>query len=58
MQNFYVHVCDVCGFSGDSPGYCPKCELPLTAYDKESQAEYDMDMEEAMRSMSEMKWYL
>ena len=58
MQNLIMYLCDVCGFSRDKPGVCPRCDLPLTAYSKESQAEYGVDMEDAMRAMSEYKWYL
>ena len=58
VQNFYMYMCDVCGFSRQNPGVCPHCELPLTEYSKESQAEYQVDMEEAMRAMSEYKWYV
>jgi len=58
MQDFHMYLCDVCGFSRQSEGFCPNCDLPLTAYNKDSQAEYQVDMEEAMRSMSEYKWYV
>jgi len=58
MQNFYMYLCDTCGFSREKPGKCPHCELPLTGYSKEAQAEYQIDMEEAMRTMSEYKWYV
>ncbi|GEM_PF-2032378 len=58
MKDFHMFLCDVCGFSREKPGICPHCDLPLTAYTKESQAEYQVNMEEAMRSMSELKWYI
>jgi len=58
MQNFYMYMCDVCGHSREKPGVCPYCALPLTQYSKESQADYQVDMEEAMRAMSEYKWYV
>jgi len=58
MQNFYMYLCDSCGFSREKPGICPYCQAPLTAYGKEDQAEYQVDMEEAMRSQSMFKWYV
>jgi primosomal protein N' len=58
MQNFYMYLCDVCGYSKEYPDVCPRCEIPLTEYSKETQKEYQINMEEAMRSMSEYKWYV
>ena len=58
MQNFHMYLCDGCGFSREKPGICPYCQAPLTVYGKEDQAEYQVDMEEAMRSQSLLKWYV
>jgi hypothetical protein len=58
MQTFYMYLCDMCGFSRQTAGICPHCEIPLTPYSKEAQADYQVDMEEAMRAMSEYKWYV
>lgn len=58
MRNFYMFVCDSCGFSRQNPGVCLYCETPLTIYSKEDKHEYQVDMEEAMRAMSEYKWYV
>jgi predicted ATP-dependent serine protease len=58
MQNFQMYLCDVCGYSREKDGNCPRCDLPLTAYSKDDQADYQVDMEEAMRVMSEYKWYV
>ena len=58
MQNLQMYLCDVCGYSREKPGVCPHCQLPLTAYDKEEQREYQVNMEDAMRSMSDWKWYI
>ena len=58
MRNFYMYLCDVCGFSREVPGYCPHCDMPLTEYSKETQREYQVNLEDAMRSMSEYKWYV
>jgi hypothetical protein len=58
MQNFHMYLCDGCGFSREKPGICPYCQVPLTVYGKEDQAEYQVDMEEAMRSQSMLKWYV
>lgn len=58
MQNFYMYMCDVCGYSRQISGECPHCDIPLTAYSKEEQSEYLVNMEEAMRAMSEYKWYV
>lgn len=58
MENFYMFMCDECGFSKEKPGLCPHCESPLTMYSKDAQAEYQVNMEEAMRAMSEYKWYV
>lgn len=53
-----MYMCDSCGFSREKPGVCPYCQIPLTVYSKEVQAEYQVDMEEAMRAMSDYKWYV
>lgn len=53
-----MYLCDTCGFSREKPGICPHCEMPLTAYTKEAQSEYQVNTEEAMRSMSDYKWYI
>ena len=58
MQNFYMYMCDICGFSREKPGICPHCEIVLTEYTKENQREFQVDMENAMRTMSEQRWYL
>jgi len=58
MQNLYMYMCDSCGFSRDKHGICPFCQTPLSVYSKEEQAEYQVDMEEAMRAMSDYKWYV
>lgn len=58
MRDFYMYLCDTCGFSRDKPGVCPSCQNLLTEYSKESQYEYQTDMEEAMRSQSLQKWYV
>ncbi len=57
-QNFHMYMCDICGFCRQYEGYCPHCDLPLSKYDKETQSEYQVDLEEAMRTMSEYKWYV
>jgi predicted amidophosphoribosyltransferase len=53
-----MYLCDICGFSREKPGLCPHCDLPLSEYSKETQKEYQVDMEEPMRSVSEYKWYI
>ncbi len=58
MQNLHMYMCDVCGFSREKPGLCARCDVPLTEYTKESEAEYQVDMEDAMRTMSELRWYV
>ncbi|MDE2312142.1 MAG: hypothetical protein KGJ93_03605 [Patescibacteria group bacterium] len=58
MRNFRMYLCDICGFSRENPGICPHCDLPLTEYTKDTQAQYQMDTEEAMRAMSEYRWYI
>lgn len=58
MKNFYMFMCDTCGFSKEKAGICPYCQIPMTIYSKEEQKEYQVDMEDAMRSMSEYKWYV
>jgi len=59
MQNFHMYMCDGCGYAREKPGICPFCQAPLSVYTKETQYEYqkDAEMEEAMRQMSEYKWY-
>jgi hypothetical protein len=58
MKNFRMYMCDICGFSREKPGICPHCELPLSMYTKQEQNEYQVNMEEAMRTMSDLKWYI
>ncbi len=58
MKNFHMFMCDTCGFAREKPGICPYCQSVLTRYTKEDQAQYQVDMEEAMRTMSERKWYI
>ncbi len=58
MKEFHMYMCDICGFSREKPGVCPWCVVPLSSYTKESQAEYQVDMEEAMRMMDDKQWYL
>jgi len=58
MQNFHMYLCDTCGYSRERPSLCPYCIAPLTEYSKDSQNEYQVNMEEAMRTMSEYKWYV
>lgn len=58
MKDFYMYMCDICGFSSDHLSECPRCEMPLTQYSKETQNEYQVNVEDAMRAMSEYKWYL
>ncbi len=53
-----MFMCDGCGYSREKPGICPHCEVPLTMYSKETQAEYQVNMEDAMRAMSEYRWYI
>ena len=53
-----MYMCDICGYSRERPGICPHCEIPLTEYSKETQADYQVNLEEAMRTMSEYKWYV
>ena len=58
MRDFYMYLCDSCGFSSEKPGICPRCDRPLTEYSRDSQAEYQVNMEEAMRNQSSQKWYV
>jgi len=53
-----MFMCDTCGFAREKPGMCPFCQVVLTSYTKEEEREYQVNMEEAMRSMSSLKWYL
>lgn len=53
-----MYMCDSCGFSKDQTGLCPFCQTPLSMYSKEEQREYQVDMEDAMRVMSNFKWYV
>jgi hypothetical protein len=58
MENFHLYVCDTCGFSREKQGMCIFCETPLSDYTKETQREYQVNMEEAMRAMSQLRWYI
>lgn len=58
MQNLHMFLCDTCGYSRDQVSLCPKCQVPLTEYTKDTQSDYQINMEEAMRTMSEYRWYL
>ncbi|MDR3642069.1 MAG: hypothetical protein P4L74_00375 [Candidatus Doudnabacteria bacterium] len=58
MQNFHMYLCDGCGYSREKPGICPYCQVPLTSYSKEDQAEYQVDMEEPMRVQDAQQWYV
>ncbi|MCX6796919.1 MAG: hypothetical protein NTX98_00370 [Candidatus Doudnabacteria bacterium] len=58
MKTFHMFMCDGCGYSREKPGMCPHCQAPLTMYTKDTQAEYQIDMEDAMRAMSEYRWYV
>lgn len=58
MRNFHMYMCDDCGYSLEKPGICPFCQVPLSVYTKETQNEYQVDMEEPMRQVSEYKWYV
>ncbi len=58
MEQFYMFLCDTCGFSKERPGMCVSCQTPLTMYSKETVANYQNynRMEEALRSMRPYKW--
>ena len=58
MYDFHMYMCDTCGYSKQDAGICPSCRYPLTKYTKDTQREYQVDMEEAMRTMSNYKWYV
>ncbi len=58
MRIYYMYLCDICGFSREKSGVCPHCKVPLTEYNKEIQHEYQVDMEEAMRGVSEYQWHV
>jgi hypothetical protein len=58
MNNFYMFMCDVCGYAREKPGICPYCEAPLSIYGRQEQHEYQVDMEEPMRQQDLQKWYL
>ncbi|MBL8030167.1 MAG: hypothetical protein JNN11_02875 [Candidatus Doudnabacteria bacterium] len=58
MNGLYMFMCDTCGFGREKAGVCPYCEVPLTIYSKDTQREYQVNLEEAMRTMSEYKWYV
>lgn len=58
MKNLFLYRCDVCGYARQTPGTCPFCDVQLSTYDRETQREYQVDMEEAMRTMSEYQWYI
>ena len=58
MLNLHMYMCDICGYSRGQPGQCPRCEIVLTEYTKETEREYQVNMEDAMRTMSELRWYL
>ena len=58
MNEFHLHMCDSCGFSRSASGQCPFCDIPLTEYTRETRAEYELDVENAMRAMSELRWYI
>ena len=58
MQTLQMFLCDDCGYSRQNAGLCPYCRVPLTLYTKESQREYQVDLEDAMRVMSEYQWYI
>lgn len=60
MNKLYMFMCDSCGFARDKSGMCPHCQIPLTMYSKQAVAEYQkyIPVEEAMRAMSEYKWYV
>jgi hypothetical protein len=58
MKQLYMYLCDVCGFGRERPGICPHCEMPLAEYTKDIQAEYQVDLSNAMKIMSERRWYL
>ncbi len=58
MKEFHMFMCDTCGFSRESAGICPWCAMPLSVYTKETQSEYQVNMEEAMRMMDGRRWYV
>jgi len=57
MQKFNLYYCDSCGFGREKAGICPFCQVPLSVYNREVQNEYQTDVEEPMRVISEYKWY-
>lgn len=60
MQHLYMYMCDTCGHAQSVSGMCPKCEILLTIYTKETQPEYQRDrfVEESMRLISPHGWSL
>ena len=53
-----MFMCDTCGYNSQNQGLCPHCDWPLTMYTRDTQRELQVDLEEAMRTMSEYKWYV
>ena len=53
-----MYMCDECGYSKEKPGVCMFCQVPLSAYTKEIQDEYQADTEEPMRLISQYRWYV
>jgi predicted ATP-dependent serine protease len=53
-----MYLCDTCGYGSARAGQCPSCVAPLSVYTKETQAEYQVNLEQAMRSLSDKAWYI
>jgi predicted ATP-dependent serine protease len=60
MNIVKIYICKFCGFGSNKAGECPRCEAVLLEYGREEQAEEQayMDVQNAMRSMSDLKWYV
>ena len=58
MKSFYMYLCDVCGFGREKPGECPYCETGLSTYSKDTQDNYQKNLDEPMRILHEYQWYI
>jgi uncharacterized Fe-S cluster-containing radical SAM superfamily enzyme len=58
MSQFFMYLCDTCGYAHSRAGVCPFCEVALTQYSKDDRAEYQVNMEEAIAKMSDYRWYI
>ncbi len=57
-ENTILYICNECGYVREKPSICPFCETPLNLVTRDEQREYQFNAEDAMRSFSDMQWYI